>query len=96
MHKVNRELVSVAIAAAVLVGCSSGAATRSNVAGGSGDQVRRLSGSSGPSCDPNYAGCVPLVSFDLDCSEVSGPVQVIGRDPHGFDRDGDGRGCESN
>ena len=46
-------------------------------------------------CDPNYDGaCVPLVDFDLDCPDVEGPVYVIGTDVHGFDRDGDGVGCE--
>jgi hypothetical protein len=39
VRKVNRGLVSVAVAAMVLVGCSSGAGTRSNGTGGSGDQV---------------------------------------------------------
>lgn len=52
------------------------------------------SGDSG--CDPNYSGaCVPLVSYDLDCADIGGPVTVVGADPHGFDREGDGLGCES-
>jgi hypothetical protein len=46
-------------------------------------------------CDPNYRGaCVPLVPYDLDCADIDGPVYVVGRDPHGFDGDGDGVGCE--
>ncbi len=54
-------------------------------------------------CDPNYAGaCVPIDS-DVDCasgtgdgpSYVRGPVEVVGRDVYGLDRDGDGTGCES-
>lgn len=52
-------------------------------------------------CDPNYSNCVPIAS-DVDCSGgsgngpayVSGPVQVIGTDIYGLDRDGDGWGCE--
>ena len=53
--------------------------------------------SSGGTCDPNYAGtCVPIVSHDLDCGDISGPVRVIGADPHRFDGDGNGYGCESN
>jgi micrococcal nuclease len=53
--------------------------------------------SSGGTCDPNYAGtCVPIVSHDLDCGDLSGPVRVIGADPHRFDGDGNGYGCESN
>jgi endonuclease YncB( thermonuclease family) len=46
-------------------------------------------------CDPNYTGCVPVVSHDLDCADIGFMVQVIGVDIHGFDREGDGLGCES-
>jgi len=54
-------------------------------------------------CDPNYDGCVPIAS-DVDCAGgsgngpayVQGPVQVIGDDIYGLDRDGDGIGCEVN
>jgi hypothetical protein len=46
-------------------------------------------------CDPNYSGCVPGVDYDLDCADIDGPVQVLGGDPHGFDRDADGIGCEA-
>lgn len=53
------------------------------------------------SCDPNYGGCVPIAS-DVDCDSgsgngpayTSGPVQVIGSDIYGLDRDGDSWGCE--
>lgn len=52
---------------------------------------------SGGNCDPNYGGsCVPLSTSDLNCPDISGPVTVLGSDPHGFDRDGDGTGCDSN
>jgi hypothetical protein len=53
-------------------------------------------------CDPNYGGaCVPIAS-DVDCAGgsgngpayVRGPVQVVGDDIYGLDRDGDGIGCE--
>lgn len=47
-------------------------------------------------CDPNYAGgCVPIVSYDLDCADIGQSVTVVGYDVHGFDGDGDGYGCES-
>jgi micrococcal nuclease len=46
-------------------------------------------------CDPNYSPCVPQAPFDLECGDIGFMVQVIGGDPHGFDREGDGRGCES-
>lgn len=47
-------------------------------------------------CDPSYPTvCIPPPPPDLDCDEVpySG-FRVVGRDPHGFDGDGDGIGCE--
>ena len=50
----------------------------------------------GADCDPNYTPCVPPYPPDLNCSDISFPVTVIGSDPHGFDADGDGRGCEAN
>jgi hypothetical protein len=49
-------------------------------------------------CDPNYDSysCVPAVDYDLDCSDgYFDDVEVLGYDPHGFDADGDGWGCES-
>lgn len=46
------------------------------------------------SCDPNYSPCVPDVAYDLDCGDLGYSVQVVGGDPHGFDRDDDGIGCE--
>jgi hypothetical protein len=45
-------------------------------------------------CDPNYTGCVPNTGYDVDCAEVSGPVEVIGVDVDGLDADSDGIGCE--
>lgn len=49
-----------------------------------------------PNCDPNYAGgCVPAVAYDLDCADIGFMVEVVGSDPHGFDRDLNGLGCES-
>ena len=44
-------------------------------------------------CDPNYSGgCVPISSRDLDCVDIPSGVTVVGKDIHGFDRDG--KGCE--
>jgi hypothetical protein len=50
--------------------------------------------SAGNSCDPNYSGCVPPYPPDVNCPQVDGPVQVLGSDPHGLDRDNDGIACE--
>jgi hypothetical protein len=46
-------------------------------------------------CDSNYSGCVPAYPPDVNCPQVNGPVEVLGSDPHGLDRDGDGIACES-
>jgi hypothetical protein len=54
-------------------------------------------------CDPNYSGaCVPIAS-EVDCeggngngpAYVRGPVNVVGEDIYGLDRNSDGVGCES-
>jgi hypothetical protein len=40
--------------------------------------------------------CIPPPPPDLDCADVSGSnFTVTGSDPHGFDGEGDGVGCES-
>lgn len=56
-------------------------------------------GASGPTsaCDPSYPGvCIPSPPPDLDCAEVPYVnFTVVGNDPHGFDGDGDGVGCET-
>ena len=50
-----------------------------------------------PSCDPSYPDvCIPPYPPDLDCGEIGySNFRVVGSDPHGFDRDGNGIGCES-
>lgn len=61
-----------------------------------------ISGVAHAECDPNYGRvCVPVAS-DVDCSGgsgngpeyVMGPVEIIGDDIYGLDRDGDGIACE--
>lgn len=49
-------------------------------------------------CHPSYPTvCIPPPPPDLDCRDVPyGRFQVVGDDPHGFDGDNDGIGCESN
>jgi hypothetical protein len=47
-------------------------------------------------CDDSYPDtCIPSPPPDLDCADVGGPFAVTGSDPHGFDGDGDGEGCEA-
>ena len=52
---------------------------------------------SGSGCDPSYAGvCIPPPPPDLDCPDVAAQrFSVRPPDPHRFDGDGDGVGCES-
>jgi micrococcal nuclease len=47
-------------------------------------------------CDPSYPDvCLPSPPPDLDCADVPyRSFRVVGRDPHGFDADHDGIGCE--
>lgn len=48
-------------------------------------------------CDPSYPDvCIPVYPPDLDCDEIEfHDFKVSGTDPHGFDTDKDGIGCES-
>jgi micrococcal nuclease len=48
-------------------------------------------------CDPSYPDvCIPPGPPDLDCGEIPHRrFRVVGVDPHGFDGDRDGVGCES-
>jgi micrococcal nuclease len=48
-------------------------------------------------CDPSYPTvCIPSPPPDLDCADVlpRRHFRVVGRDPHHFDGDHDGIGCE--
>jgi micrococcal nuclease len=51
------------------------------------------------SCNPNYQGCIPNSTQDLDCSDIKklglAPVKVTGTDVYKLDRDRDGIGCKS-
>lgn len=48
-------------------------------------------------CDPSYPGvCIPPPPPDLDCGDIPyRRFQVLPPDPHRFDRDRNGIGCES-
>lgn len=54
-------------------------------------------GGGGGNCDPSYPDfCIPPPPPDLDCPDISRTdFRVVGDDPHGFDGDDDGVGCES-
>jgi hypothetical protein len=53
--------------------------------------------SSTSNCDPSYPTvCIPPHPPDLDCGEIHfRRFTVLAPDPHGFDADFDGVGCES-
>jgi micrococcal nuclease len=47
-------------------------------------------------CDSSYPDfCIPPPPPDLDCKDIGRSFTVRPPDPHGFDGDGDGRGCET-
>jgi hypothetical protein len=48
-------------------------------------------------CDSAYPGvCIPPPPPDLDCADVPyRNFRIVAPDPHGFDADGDGVGCET-
>lgn len=50
-----------------------------------------------PRCDPSYPTvCIPPPPPDLNCSDIRHRnFKVVGSDPHRFDGDNDGFGCES-
>lgn len=54
-------------------------------------------GGGGGNCDPSYPDvCIPPPPPDLNCGDISHRrFRVVGSDPHGFDGDNDGIGCES-
>ena len=54
-------------------------------------------GDGGGNCDPSYPDvCIPPPPPDLNCGDISHRrFTVVGSDPHGFDGDNDGIGCES-
>lgn len=84
----NQLLKSFSITVAVILGYS----LTSIVA-----QLDNLYASSDENCDPSYPEvCIASPPPDLNCADVPyNNIQVVGSDPHGFDRDGDGIGCES-
>ena len=53
-------------------------------------------GGPGSGCDPSYPDvCIPSPPPDLDCADIAHRrFTVVGADPHRFDGDGNGIGCE--
>ena len=81
----------------ILIGFLTGALALFAVACGSTSDGEGSSQGSRPGCDPAYPTvCIPSKPPDLDCGEISfRRFKVLPPDPHGFDGDNDGIGCES-
>ena len=64
---------------------------------GENETATTVAGGSASDCDAAYpSACIPSAPPDLDCDDISHRrFEVRPPDPHGFDRDGDGVGCES-
>ena len=60
------------------------------------DDVDDDDGGEDNSCHPSYPDvCIPPPPPNLNCDDVSASnFEVVGSDPHGFDGDNDGIGCE--
>ena len=61
------------------------------------DSVPIVQETPAPVCDPSYPGvCIPPPPPDLNCGDIEHQnFTVVGSDPHNFDSDDDGVGCES-
>jgi hypothetical protein len=65
---------------------------------GDGDEDDEENDGGDNSCDPSYLDvCIPSPPPELNCDDEGVPenFEVSGSDPHGFDGDNDGIGCES-
>lgn len=58
---------------------------------------QQLIKATGTDCDQSYPDvCIPSPPPDLDCRDITHRnFTVTGDDPHGFDGDADGIGCEA-
>lgn len=67
------------------------------VSGSTTFHLNNVVASSDENCDPSYPDvCIAPPPPDLNCDDVPyNDIKVVGSDPHGFDREGDGVGCES-
>ena len=77
-------------------GTGTGAGVGTGSSSGSGNNEVSSNNDNG-NCDPAYPTvCIPSPPPDLDCKDISyRRFQVLSPDPHNFDGDHDGIGCES-
>jgi hypothetical protein len=81
----------------MLAGCGQPATTTTTAAPATTAATQPVPPPPSGSCDPSYPGvCIPPAPPDLDCGDIPyRRFQVLAPDPHGFDGNHDGVGCES-
>lgn len=86
-----------AAAAAQAAAAAAAAAEQAAAAQAQADAEARAAADARVGCDPSYPTvCIPPAPPDLDCGDILyHRFTVVGNDPHGFDGDHDGVGCES-
>lgn len=84
---------------AVMTGCTSVGTLQTTTPGASESSEESETNLAGQStnCSSAYPDvCIPSAPPDIDCGEIPHQdFQVLSPDPHRFDRDKDGIGCES-
>lgn len=96
-------LAIILCALALLAACSNetkpaGIANVPSVSPPAGVATRTTTAATGgTNCSPAYPGvCIPPAPPDLDCGDITfRRFQVLRPDPHNFDADGNGIGCET-
>lgn len=77
-------------------GCPAGGSTSATTAPTTTTVVPVPTAGGGGACDPSYPDvCIPPAPPDLDCPQITyRNFPVVGSDPHRFDGNHDGVGCE--
>lgn len=95
-HAGRQRAGAVALVALLLAACSEPAPSAPRVVDAAAT-ARPPAATSGTRCEPSYPGiCIPPPPPDLDCRDIPHRrFTVRPPDPHGFDSDRDGVGCEN-
>jgi hypothetical protein len=95
LHSWQLVLVALVAAGVMAAGCGSG--TYDEQAAGETTEESSYYSNDGAECETSYVEvCIPADAYDLDCTDIAeSDFEVVGGDPHGFDGDQDGVGCES-
>ena len=98
MNSIQKMIESVQISPIDTTSTKSSKSTSSNPSTATSSPISISSASKEKdNCDSSYPDfCIPPSPPDLNCPDISQKrFTVSGSDPHGFDRDNDGIGCES-